>query len=165
MIAAVLWLGLAQASDDSLLAPTLADFDRSLARVERLVEEANTEAARLGQSQADWVAIGCMTGPCDAARAATVAVTVQEAGHRDRELIQGARAELTRLTRVADEPTVSPLVDAPRRARLERAQARATAAASTWSVRVAWYKRYIAPWVASHPAAVAAACVPARVAP
>ncbi len=165
MIAAVLWLGLGLAADDTLLAPTLADFDRSLARAERLIEASHDEGVRLGLAQSAWIDVGCLTGPCDPTRAAAVAVQVQEAGHHDRELIQGARAELLRLRRISVEQTVAPLVDSTRRARMAAVQARATVAANTWSVRVAWYQRFIAPWVAGHSSAVAAACVPPKAAP
>lgn len=165
MIAAVLWLGLGLAADDTLLAPTLADFDRSLARAERLIESSHDEGVRLGLAQSAWIDVGCLTGPCDPAQAAAVAVRVQEAGHRDRELIQGARAELLRLRRVSVEPTVAPLVDSNRRARMAAAQARASVAANTWAVRVAWYQRFIAPWVSGHADAVRAACVPPRATP
>lgn len=165
MIAAVVWLGLGLAADDTLLAPTLADFDRSLARVERLLESAHDEGVRLGLAQSAWIDAGCLTGPCDVTRAAAVAVEVQEAGHHDRELIQGARAELDRLRRISVEQTVAPLVDAPRHARLAAAVSRASVAANTWSVRVAWYTRFVAPWVAAHADAVRAACVPTKATP
>lgn len=165
MIAAVLWLGLGLAADDTLLAPTLADFDRSLARAERLIESSSEEGVRLGLAQSAWIEVGCLTGPCDVARAATVAAQVQEAGHRDRDLIQGARAELSRLRRISVEQTVAPLVDANRRARMEAAQGRASVAANTWAVRVTWYERFISPWVVRHPDAVNAACAPSGATP
>ncbi|MCB9683264.1 MAG: hypothetical protein H6733_17495 [Alphaproteobacteria bacterium] len=157
----LLALGAASASaSDDLLAPTLEDLDRGLARAERLLDDADTAMDGLATAEAAWVTEGCVANRCAFDRALQLVVASRSAGHDARDLVQSARAELTRVHRMASFDAVRPLVDTRRQQRMERLDARAGTVSEAWSVRTAWYVRFVEPWARRNATAVARACVP-----
>jgi hypothetical protein len=150
----------AGASGDHLLAPTVEDLDRSLARVERLLERAEEEGDRLADAQRAWVDEGCVLWTCPPGRAAALAVASRAAGHDGRDLLQSARAELDRAERMATFGAVRPLVEGPRARRKAALGPRLDAAVRTWLVRAGWQRRWIEPWAVGHGWLVGRTCLP-----
>lgn len=130
--------------------PDLARLDRSLDRTEVLLLDARDAVATLGDAQSAFALEGCVRGACPEARAVALLRTAQTAGHRARDAVQSARAELARARRMADAPTVAPLLDGPRRHRLGQLGSRTDDASRTYAIRVAWYERYMAGWAWVH---------------
>ncbi|MCB9665937.1 MAG: hypothetical protein H6732_17660 [Alphaproteobacteria bacterium] len=148
----LLWLVLAGAQE-GVLAPTLATWEASVQRGGALLDRAEQAHARLAAAQQAWVAEGCVAARCPVERRAELLVAVEAGGHAARALVQGARAELGRLDRMAAFPAVSALLDATRSQRAQRLHLRADTLAEAVVVRAAWTTRFVLPATRGIPAA------------
>ena len=142
----LLALALAQGADDAMLAPTVETLDQSMNRIDRLLEAAREATARLARAQNAWVDARCMADRCHYDVGAKLIVEARAAGHDARNLVQGARAELTRAQRIATFAAVAPLSGPKRADRMRAIEADVGAAKRAWLIRTAWYARYMQPW-------------------
>lgn len=156
-----LWLTMCLAlGSDVLLAPRIEDLDRSMTRVAEILVEAQVQVSRLAEAQNAWVEDGCVSRRCGLDRGVALVVESRDAGHRARDLIQSARAELARAQRAAAFEAVQPLLDKERRRRLAELATRIDEDVRAWSARSAWQAHYVEPWARTYRDRVRAACIP-----
>lgn len=137
-----------------LLAPSIADLDRSLDRLERLLDAAEEADAAWSSAQRAWVLAECPAWRCKSAVGARLAATARGAARRTRTFAQSARAEWVRARRILSFDAVRPLVREARAQRAARLLARLEQASRRYAVRLAWNERYVERWALAHASAV-----------
>jgi hypothetical protein len=157
MILWTLWMAWAGPAD-ALIAPTLDTVDVGVARVEGLLTFAREAEAKLSDATSAFALAGCPSFSCSLVDGASWVATAQRHGASLRNAAQSARMDIQRARAAADAPTVRPLLDAARDARLARGEAEVAELVQRYLTRLAWYERFMAPWAQRHARAVAAAC-------
>lgn len=145
MIGWLLLAVLARADDAGLLAPGIGELEVHLVRAETLEAEAAAAASALARVQVAWVQEGCARGRegCPAERRADLAGRARIFGVAWRDLLQSTRAERDRVSRLAAEPTVYPLMQPEHVRRVDALGVRVDAGVRSWLTAVAWHRRFM----------------------
>lgn len=138
------------AAPPALLAPSVADLDKSLDRVQRLIERAEALDRSWGKRQQGWVLARCPTWACSAEVGAEIVLDLRQAARDMRRFAQSARAEWARADRIRTFDAVRPLVRGTRVRRWQTLEERLDRVSLRYSVRAAWNDRFVEPWAATH---------------
>lgn len=165
----LLYLPLALAGPAEI-APAAQELDASESRLEALLATSEGVGAATLRLQVAWTqAPAPKGGPCADHDRLSLGWRVERFGAAWREAVQALRVEGGRLDALRAAPTVAPLVDAARGARIAGARARVDAQVSAFLQASAWEVAYVRPVLSACPlagpglsAGVASLPVPAR---
>jgi len=127
-----------------LLVPDLQQLQNRLAAAEAHRQGAQQIGVALGRIHNTMTLRDALA--CEIEEAVTLASRSAHFGAAQREFLQSARAEHQRLQRIAVAPTITPLLDAPIRDRLEALDAALQVEVSRWQIAGGWHARYVEPW-------------------
>lgn len=136
---------LVAATPPALLAPSVADLDKSLDRIESLLGRSQKSDTRWSKAQKDWLKT-CVRSPCPRDVGATQILELRAAARSTRVFIQSARAEWSRAERIRSFQAVRPLIQGPRNQRREEVFIRLDRAERRFAIRLAWNERFAETW-------------------
>ena len=163
MILPVVLVSTALAAPADLLAPSIADLDRSLDRLQSALRSARDVDGRWSKLQEAWVTTECAVWACSSSIGAAQVVRLRAAARAGRRFAQAARAEASRTDRIRSFDAVGPLIQGARRRRVRRLLRELDLISRRFATRLAWNARFVERWAAGHAGAIRTiSCEPDR---
>lgn len=137
-----------------LLAPTIADLDAAQTRLTQLLEAARAQEESVSALHTAWTrSAPTHVDPCADTATLELGWRAERFGSAWRDAAQSARVEAARVRGMVHAPTVAPLVDAERGARVSALLAEADSASRAMLEAGAWSASFVRPFLAACPRA------------
>lgn len=135
-----------------LLAPTIADLDGAQTRLTQLLEAAHAQQEAVSALHTAWTqSAPAHEEPCSDPATLELGWRAERFGSAWRDAAQSARVEAARVRGVVHAPTVAPLVDTERGARVSTLLAEVDTASRAMLEAGAWSTTYVRPFLAACP--------------
>jgi hypothetical protein len=140
VVVIAVWLAVARAGPEALLAPGPEELATADAELEQRLVIAEAVGRAVARLQSAWIS-GAGPKGCDDPEGAALTVRLRHFGSAWHDSVQRVRVQADRVARLVVAPTLVPIVDAERRGQIDARMARADVQEQAWLELVGWATR------------------------